>query len=326
MDYRKLQGTDLSVSTLCFGTMRAATPSNGSLTPADARSKTGQAALHAALDAGINFIHSSYEYGVRWMLHEALKSHPKRHDLHHVIKVPVPDWEDGGVFDAVKFRSRIETALHDLATDKIALLQWMWRTQPNIEIKRLEALKNIVNDVTETFEKLREEGKVQYMASFPYTLDSATAAINTQAFSGLIAYYNPLEMEMASLFAQLDANNMNFLAIRPLFEGVLTDQRKNWQDLAIDDRLKSDKYQAAFDKRHAIATEFADEIAQEGGSMTRFALRFPLYSKATASVVVGLNSPEQVTQVVNQMDAVKLRPDVVQRALKLWQHDFKMID
>lgn len=325
MDYRKLRGTDLEVSTLCFGPMRSATQSNEAVEP-DARSKAGQAALHAALDAGVNFIHSSYEYGVRWMMHDALKDHSKRHDLHHVIKVPVPDWDDGETFDAGKFRGRIEDALRDLSTDRIALLQWMWRTKPNVEDKRLEVLRGIVSEVSEAFEKLKDEGKVQYMATFPYTVESGAAAIETGAFNGLIAYYNPLEMEMAALFPDLEKRDMSFLAIRPLFEGVLTDKRESWNSLPDDDRLKVEKSREAFSRRAAIATEFSDIIEQEGGSMTRFALRFPLYSSATASVVTGLNSPEQVESVVRQLDGVEIRPEVVQRALKLWQRNFETID
>ncbi|MBL4892776.1 MAG: hypothetical protein JKX91_13315 [Rhizobiaceae bacterium] len=72
MDYRRIGGTDLDVSVLCFGPMRSAAK-DGNET-----SKAGARALEAALDAGVNFLHSSYEYGTRRMMTEVLRGHPKR--------------------------------------------------------------------------------------------------------------------------------------------------------------------------------------------------------------------------------------------------------
>ena len=111
MDQRRLVGTDLDVSVVCFGPMRAATKEPGD----DPRSQAGARALRVALDCGINFVHSSYEHGVRRMMTQVLRDDPKRHDIHHVIKVPVPDWEDGGRFDAGKMGRRVEEALGELA-------------------------------------------------------------------------------------------------------------------------------------------------------------------------------------------------------------------
>ena len=106
MKYRRLGGTDLDVSVICLGPMRAAAKEPGN----DEKSRLGEAALRAALDAGVNFIHSSYEYGTRWMMNRVLADHPKRSELHHVIKLPVPDFADGDRFDAGKFRLRVEEA------------------------------------------------------------------------------------------------------------------------------------------------------------------------------------------------------------------------
>ncbi|MEQ9688476.1 MAG: hypothetical protein RLO48_01990, partial [Bauldia litoralis] len=84
MDYRRLGGTDLDVSVLCFGPMRSAAKDGSD----NAVSQSGARALEAALAAGVNFLHSSYEYNTRWMMTEVLRDHPKRKDIHHVIKLP----------------------------------------------------------------------------------------------------------------------------------------------------------------------------------------------------------------------------------------------
>jgi len=72
MQYRRLSGTDLDVSVICLGPMRAAAQEPGN----DERSRAGERALRRALDLGVNFLHSSYEYGTRWMMGRALQDHP----------------------------------------------------------------------------------------------------------------------------------------------------------------------------------------------------------------------------------------------------------
>jgi aryl-alcohol dehydrogenase-like predicted oxidoreductase len=315
MDKRRLAGTDLDVSVVCFGPMRAARKEPGN----DPRSQAGAQALRAALDCGINFFHSSYEYGVRWMMTQVLRDHPRRHDIHHVIKVPVPDWDDGGRFDTGKMRRRVEEALGELCCERIAVLQWMWRTRPNEDGPRLELLPQILDDVVACFEQLRDEGKAGHLWTFPYTAPAGRAALESGHFGGLIGYYNPLEMEMAELFPALAQRGMGFLAIRPLLEGVLTDQRSSQEALPAGDRLKDPKHAPVFRRRAALAAAFRDEV---GSSMTRFALRFPLSSPLVASAIVGLNTAQQVEQVAAMMDGVEPRPELVERALAIWRQHF----
>jgi len=61
MDKRRLHGTDLDVSAICYGPMRAAQSADDPDLP------THRAAMETAIERGVNFIHSSYEYRVRPM-------------------------------------------------------------------------------------------------------------------------------------------------------------------------------------------------------------------------------------------------------------------
>ena len=311
MKYRRLGGTDIDVSVICLGPMRAAAREPGN----DEKSKAGEEALRAALDAGVNFIHSSYEYGTRWMMGRVFKDHPKRNDLHHVIKVPVPDTDDNDRFDAAKFRMRIEEALRDLHAERISVLQWMWRSDPNSDERRLPLLANIIDDVVETFERMRDEGKVGHLMTFPYTVPCGRAAIETGRFAGLIAYYNLVETEMAGLFDDLEQRDMGFIAIRPLYQGILTDARVDQGSLPEGDRFAGESYASDFAKRKKVAEAFREEI---GGSMTSFAIRFALATPLVASVVVGLNTPKQVAGVVAAVEEEFPSIETVAKARKLW--------
>jgi len=79
MEYRKFGNTGLEISPICYGTMRYASKSG----QMDDTAREGQRALEAAIDRGINVIHSSYEYGTRWLTSKVLADHPKRHDLQY---------------------------------------------------------------------------------------------------------------------------------------------------------------------------------------------------------------------------------------------------
>ena len=302
MDRRRLAGTDLDVSVVCYGPMRAAQDRSDPDLPIHKR------ALAAALERGVNFIHSSYEYGVRWMMHEVLKDHPARHDLLHVIKAPVPDWDDHD-FDADKLERRIDEALKDLCTDRIALVQWMWRCRPNDEAHRLPCLEGIHDRVVVAFERLRDRGKVGHLACFPYFPESAAAAMAHPAQKTLIAYYNPLELEMSPVIERLAVEERGFLAIRPLYEGVLTDRFVAQRNVPNGHRLSSEKYSRAFSARERLATM----IPEASSGMTRFAIRFPLMSVNCASVIVGLNSEAQVTEICNHAEDVIPDPVAVAR-------------
>ena len=316
MKYRRLAGTDLDVSVICLGPMRAAAREPGN----DEQSKAGENALRAAIDAGVNFIHSSYEYGTRWMMSRVLKGHPKRGELHHVIKVPVPDFEDGGRFDPAKFRLRIEEALTGLHAERIDVLQWMWRSDPNTDERRLPLLADILDDVAAAFDKMRDEGKAGHLMTFPYTVPCGRAAMAAGKFDGLIAYYNLAEMEMAGLFGGLEERGMGFVAIRPLYQGILTDERAGPNSLREGDRFADPRYAADFAKRAAIAETFRDEI---GESMTSFAIRFALAAPIVASLVVGLNTPEQAEGVVAAAEKDFPSMETVAKAQELWRSDFQ---
>ena len=302
MDKRRLAGTDLDLSVICYGPMRAAKNRSDPDLPIHKR------ALEAAIERGINFIHSSYEYGVRWMMRDVLQDHPARHDLLHVIKAPVPDWDDRD-FDAEKLERRIDEALKDLCTERIALVQWMWRCRPNDEAHRLPLLEEIHDRVAAAFERLRDKGKVGHLACFPYFPESASAAMAYPAQEALIAYYNPLEMEMSPVIERLAAEKRGFLAIRPLYEGVLTDRFESLRDVPDGHRLADEKYSRAFRAREKLV----NLIPEANRGMTRFAIRFPLLSANCASVVVGLNSEAQVNEICNYAEAVMPDPAAIAR-------------
>ena len=313
MQYRKFGDTDLEVSEICFGPMRFSAKTPG----ADRVSQTGQRALEYAIERGINFIHSSYEYNTRWAMSEVLKNHPKRHDLHHIIKVPTPDWDDEGIFDAAKFRLRVEEALRDLHTEHIDVLQHLQRARPNDDGLRIPNITTTHEPMLECFAKLKEEGKVSYLTTFPYTPEFAAKVIQTGVFSGMVAYYNPIEMEMAEFFPQMEKNGQGFFCIRPFMGGILTDHRANRSQLPVGDRFQKGRWDAAYKRLEALQTALGDEIR----SWTDFTIKFSLCHPTVTSLIVGLNSVEQVNGVLDAANGDYPDRTVFEKVLNVCQQE-----
>jgi aryl-alcohol dehydrogenase-like predicted oxidoreductase len=308
MQQRSFGNSGLQVSPICFGPMRFAAKDGTD----DEASKNGRRALERALERGVNFLHSSYEYGTRWSMGQVLAGHPGRHDIHHVIKVAVPDFDDEGRFDAVKFRLRVEEALAELHTEHIAVVQHLQRARPNTDELRIANTPAIEGPLRDVFGELQAEGKVGYLTTFPYTPAFAEAALASGPFTGLVAYYNLVEMEMARFFPQLESHGHGFLCIRPFLAGLLTDQRARRDSLPADDRMQADSWDPAYSRLAILQQHFAPE------SLTRFAIQFALAHPVVASLIVGLNSVAQVDEVIDAA-AEPAGRDVFDAALAIFE-------
>ncbi len=310
MAYRKFGNTDLEVSEICFGPMRFSAKERGS----DEQSQTGKRALERALERGVNFVHSSYEYGTRWAIGAVLKDHPKRQDIHHIIKVPVPDFDDGGRFDAAKFRLRVEEALRDLHAERIAVLQHLQRARPNEDPQRLPDIAAVNEEMLAVFAKLKEEGKVGYLTTFPYSPGFAAQALPTGAFSGMVAYYNLIEMDMAECFPAMEEQGQGFFCIRPFMGGLLTDPRADRDKLPAGDRLLDESWRPAYARLGLLREELGDL-----GSLTAFAIKFALSHPIVSSLIVGLNTPEQVDEILDAADGDYPDRKVFDQALAIFR-------
>jgi aryl-alcohol dehydrogenase-like predicted oxidoreductase len=201
--------------------------------------------IRSGVDLGINVVHSSYEYKTIEQLGICLGKHPKRHELTHIIKVNSPDHGEAR-FDKHLFRNRIEEALITLHTDRIDVVQHLQRGISSEIAYHIEGDERrnsefpvVLEELLDIFNQLKQEGKVGLLASFPYTTGYAKEAIKSAEFDALAAYYNPIEVEMADLFPDLQQQGMSLLAIRPLLAGLLTDRRADRSAIPDNDLLLS---------------------------------------------------------------------------------------
>ena len=318
MHRRPFGTTGMELPEICFGTMRFAAQEPGD----DARSRAGQRALEEALDLGIDFLHSSYEYGTRWSTGEVLARHPHRDRVRHAIKVNVPDWGEPA-FSQAAFRRQIEEALRELRADRIDIVQHLQRGDferllgydDRAEPRRIADLDAVLDPLREVAQQLRDEGLIGALTTFPYTVGYARAAIASGAFDGVVAYFNLLETEMVEVFDLMRERGMGFIGIRPLMGGLLTDARIDRAALPADDRMRDAGWDRAYDQLAEARAIVEPEIGmgRTASSWTSFALKFSLVDPVIASTVVSINTPEQLHEVLAALDGPRPGPELLPR-------------
>ena len=122
--------------------------------------------------------------------------------------------------------------------------------------------------------------------SFPYTVDYAKRAVESPVYSGLVAYFNPLETEMVEFFDRLKELDKDFITIRPLCGGILTDRRADRDSLPAEDRMRAPGADELYRRFEAVRKA----IGNPDMSWEQFAFRFSLIHPVIKSSVLGINS------------------------------------
>jgi aryl-alcohol dehydrogenase-like predicted oxidoreductase len=275
----------------------------------DASARSGIDALHAALAGGVNTIHSSVDYGTQWALERALRAHPQRGEIQHIIKVQTPDYNDDH-FEPADFVSTIDQALSALHTERIAIVQHLQRGpriskddvySPAADPARIAAMAEVNLALLDTFSRLKAQGKVGALATFPHTIGFAEPAVESGVFSGVVHYFNLLENEIAPLLPQMAARDMGLIAIRPLLQGLLTNARMDRSRLAEGDKRRGDNWSAWYallgDVRGALEAE-----GEDLSELTAYSLAFCLSHPCVTTLVTGINTAAQAEALLAALD------------------------
>ena len=277
MHRRALGASGVTLSPIAFGSMRLEV---GAFPDAH-----WLELFHLLADEGITAFHSSHEYESypRFcrLIRQLRRDRPSA-ELQHIVKLACPSFDEPA-FDRNQFRSAIEKALSALGTERIDVVQWLVRQAPNSDERRLPVLLECLEQVRVEWDRLRGDGKIGALVSFPYTVRFADEILRLDLGDGLASYLNPAETEYAERLDDLLDRKLGFLAIRPMFAGKLFEQASGPTSLA----------------QLGIAP---DERAQ-------FCLSFPLLHPAVTTVIVSMSTIAHARQ---NMAALMTSPDIAE--------------
>jgi aryl-alcohol dehydrogenase-like predicted oxidoreductase len=291
MEYRRLGRTDMEVSAVGFGAWAI----GGSWGPVD--DGESMKALHAAIDAGVNFIDTADVYG---------DGHSER--LIARLKRERPG---DRIFVATKAGRRLP-AQTAAGYTRDNLEQWVDRSLQNLETECLDLLQlhcphPDVYDRPGVFgilDDLVRAGKIRYYGVSVETADEARRAIRYPNVQTVQIIFNMFRLKpQDAFFPDAQARQVGILARVPLASGLLTGKLRPSSTFAPDDHRTFNRHGEQFDKGETFsgvplqvgleAVEALRPLVAGGQSMAQWALRWILMEPAVTTVIPGARTVAQ---------------------------------
>jgi len=280
---REFGRSGIKLSPITFGSMR--------LDPQQIELDKALELISYLYKHGVNTFHSSHEYDTDAFFCGVLQKFRQQNpaaEIKHIAKIGVPHFGEGD-FKSDRLITLVEDRLRDLNTERLDLVQWLVRHQPNEDRYRLPILSACESELEQTWSKLQQQGKVGALASFPYSFPFAEAVLQFPTCEGLVTYLNLMETEMTPLLEQMAERGQGYIAIRPLCGGILTrDCAKNI------DASESGQIQKILTALNISPAE-----------LTKLAIQFPLLHPVVTSVMVSVSSIGHAQEIIRAVEDLK---------------------
>jgi aryl-alcohol dehydrogenase-like predicted oxidoreductase len=278
------------VTTLGYGAMEV----RGGSTGPKITGEQADQVLNAVLDAGINFIDTSPDYGLSEERIGKFIAH-RRSEYFLASKCGcVPGTPPGGmrhVFTAENIRAAVEQSLQRMKTEYIDLVQFH-ASPSRADLEREGALDELL--------MLRREGKVRFIG-MSGTLPNLTEQIAMGVFDAFQIPYSALQREHEDAIAKASAAGAGIVIRGGAARGAPTDwERVNYS-------LPGDKARDRWEEARL------DELL-DGMSRMEFTLRFTLSNPDLDTTIVGTSSVEHLRDNIAAAAKGPLPDDVVQEA------------
>jgi aryl-alcohol dehydrogenase-like predicted oxidoreductase len=257
-------------------------------------------AIHAALDAGMNWIDTAAVYGLGHSEEVVAKALEGRANRPYVFTKCARIWDEnrqiGKSLKADSVRRECEASLRRLKVDVIDLYQIHW-PEPDEDVEEGWA----------TLARLKEEGKVRWTGVSNFNLDQLTRAQAIAPINSLQPPYSLIRREVEEAVLPYCAEpNIGVIAYSPMGSGLLTGTmtRERIADLPEDDwRRRGPQFQEPLVTRNLkIADKLKEIAARHGRSPGEVAVAWVLRNSVVTGAIVGVRSREQVAGVIGAMD------------------------
>lgn len=308
MQYRTLGRTGWKVSTLSFGAW-AIGGAWGTVSDTESI-----AALHKAIDLGVNFIDTADVYGdgrSEQLIAQVLKD--RSETIHVATKAGRrlnPHVADG--YNRANLTSFIERSLKNLNVEALDLVQLHC---PPTEVYYRP-------DVFAVMDDLQQQGKIKHYGVSVEKVEEALKAIEYPNVKTVQIIFNMFRLRPAELFfAQAQKRQIGVLARVPLASGLLTGKMTPQTSFEQDDHRKFNRYGEAFDRGETFsgvdydtglkAVDELKKLLPPGMSLVQMALRWILMFDAVTCAIPGAKRPAQAEQNFSVADFPPLSAEVM---------------
>lgn len=308
MRYRPLGRTGWNVSEISFGAW-AIGGAWGTVTDSESL-----AALHQAVDCGVNFIDTADVYGMGRS--ERLVAQLKRERKDEIIVATKagrrlnPHTTEG--YNAKNLAGFVEDSLRNLSTDCLDLLQLHC---PPIEVYYRPEVFGALDDLVRT-------GKIRYYGVSVERIEEALKAIEFPNVQTVQIIFNCFRLRPSELFfPEAQKRRVGILARVPLASGLLTGKLSRESQFEADDHRRFNRHGERFDVGETFsgvdyepglaAVEEMRRLLPEGMTMSVLALRWILNFDAVTCAIPGGKRPEQVAENCAASGLPPLSPEVM---------------
>lgn len=320
MDYRTLGRTGWKVSEISFGAW-AIGGSWGQVSDEDS-----MAALHKAIDCGINFIDTADVYGGGRS--ERLIARLKKEREEEIIVATkagrrLPRQTVDG-YSRANLSAWIDDSLRNLATERLDLVQLHG---PPTELYSRPEVFGMLDDLVAA-------GKIRYYGVSVEKVEEALTAIEFPNVQTVQIIFNCFRQRPADIFfAKANAKRVGILARVPLASGLLTGKLRADSTFAADDHRNFNRRGEAFDVGetfsgvdYSVGLAAVEEIRKHlppGVSMSQFALRWILMFDAVSCAIPGGKRAEQVADNCRASDLPPLTPDTMAAVRRIYDEKIR---
>jgi aryl-alcohol dehydrogenase-like predicted oxidoreductase len=257
-------------------------------------------AIHAALDAGMNWIDTAAVYGLGHSEEVVAKALEGRANRPYIFTKCARIWDEnrqiGKSLKADSIRRELEASLRRLKVDVIDLYQIHW-PEPDEEVEEGWA----------TLARLKEEGKVRWIGVSNFSLDQLKRAQAIFPITSLQPPYSLIRREVEEAVLPYCAeHNIGVIAYSPMGSGLLTGAmtRERLANLPTDDwRRRGPQFQEPLVTRNLKIVDKLKEIAsRHHRSAGEAAIAWVLRNSVVTGAIVGVRSREQVAGIIGAMD------------------------
>jgi aryl-alcohol dehydrogenase-like predicted oxidoreductase len=294
MEYRTFGRTDMTISAVSFGAWAI----GGAWGAVD--DDESLRVLHAAVDAGVNFIDTADVYG---------DGRSER-----LIATLRRERRDDTIWVATKAGRRLPAQTPDGYTRE-NLTAWIDRSLSNLAVDAIDLLQlhcphPKVYDMPEVFgilDDIARAGKIRYYGVSVETVDEALKAIQYPGVQSVQIIFNMFRLKPADTFFEAaKMRRVGILARVPLASGLLTGKLTRASQFTEDDHRRFNRRGEQFDQGETFSgVPFEDGLAAverlrtlvpAGATLAQFALRWILMFDAVTCAIPGAKTPGQARE------------------------------
>ena len=290
MEYREVGRTGWRVSASSFGAWAI----GGSWGQVDDQESI--AALHKAVDCGVNFFDTADVYG-DGRSERLLRQLRQDRSEEIIIATKAGRRLDPHVasgYNRQNLTKYVERSLKNLGTEAIDLLQLHC---PPTEVYFMPETFGILDDLV-------EQGKLRYYGVSVEKVEEALKAIEYPNVRAVQIIFHIFRQRPAELFfPEAKRRRVGILARVPLASGLLTGKMTRETTFEPDDHRQFNRYGEDFDRGETFsgvdyetgleAVEELRALVPDGMTMAQFALRWILMFEAVTCVIPGARRPDQ---------------------------------